>query len=187
MRIENNHAHADTRYKLLGLIDFVRLWKNTVEAKQRGFLSLTVHLPFEIQHYQRYGRIWVGYLFVYWGELLKKVLGVKLYWENAPEENYGVWNLKSGQTLWEKVPKNIDLCFDTGHFLIGKASIEAARAEILDFLDIRSSQVKHLHLHVNDLKTDQHKNDEEDIRKILSDEVVNKLMKSRSYIFEKGE
>jgi len=144
-------------------------------------------LPYEIQHYKKYKNLRLGYLYVGWGETLKRIFDIKLYWENAPEENYGKWDLKSGQTLWSKVPKNIELCLDTGHLLIGIKDLKKARKVLDEIIEKRGSQIKHLHLHVNDLKSDQHINSEKEIINVLSLKIYSSLIKDRSYIFEKGE
>jgi len=144
-------------------------------------------LPYEIQHYKKYKNLRLGYLYIGWGEIIKRIIGIKLYWENAPEENYGKWDLKSGQTLWTKVPKNIELCLDTGHLIIGEKSVDSARLKINKTLRERGGQIKHLHLHVNDLKSDQHNNKKTGIEKMLTSKIFSSLIKGRSYIFEKGE
>lgn len=187
MRIESGHAHANTSYKALRLGDFYRLLQNCIDTKKHQYHSLNVHLPFEIQHPQHYPNLKLGFFFIKYGEFLKKVLGINLYWENAPEENYGKWDLTWGQTEWQYVPENIELCIDIGHLMIGSKSITEAKKRIDAVFKERGNQIKHLHLHINDLSSDQHINNPIKISKLMSKNWLTKIKIGRTFIYEKGE
>lgn len=187
MRIENGHAHAKTSYQVLRLRDYFWLLINCLETKLCNYSSLNVHLPFEIQHPKHYPNLKNGLMFIMFGEKLKKILNIKLYWENAPEENFGKWNLKHGQTEWRYVPKNIDLCLDIGHAILGFKTKLKAKNNIEKLIEKRGSQIKHLHIHVNDLKSDQHINNPKKVTEKLSEEWMENIKNNRSYIYEKGE
>jgi sugar phosphate isomerase/epimerase len=183
MRIEQNHAHAHTRYELLDWRDYLLLIKSCIEAKIMHNFSLTVHLPFEIQHSQQLD-VKKALKFISYGEFLKKVFKIKLYWENAPWLNYGTWDLKYKNTLWKYIPYDIDLCLDTGHLMLESHSKSEYLKKLNKLLKERGKQIRHLHLHENNFKSDQHKKVP---GKIINDKLVKTLTKNRSYIFEKGE
>jgi len=187
MRVESGHAHANTSYKSLQFKDFYRLLQNCIEVKSHQYKSLNVHLPFEVQHPKQYPNLTLGIWFIKYGEFLKKILGINLYWENAPEENYGKWDLTWGQTEWKYVPINIDLCVDIGHLMIGSKSVLDAKKRIEAVIKNRGYQIKHLHLHINNFKSDQHINDPQAISLKMSKEWLRKLMINRTFIYEKGE
>lgn len=182
MNVISNHAHALYGYGALKFKDYLNLFRNAVEAKFEGYLSLNVHLPFEIQHPQIYPGFDQGLRFINLGEKLKRLFKIKLYWENAPAQNNKIWTLRHGQTDWVKVPGNIELCLDTGHLILGARTIGEARARIEKVLTERGQQIKHLHLHENDLAHDTH----EQIGKVIDKKLLAKLTKNRTYIFEKG-
>lgn len=185
MRVEHNHAHADTRYKDIGLVDYHRLLKNIVEARKKNYSTLNVHIPFEIQHpsYYSYLKGIKAYTYIVFGEILKKAFRTKLYWENAPMLNYGRWDLARGQTDWTHIPKWIELCLDTGHHMLGSKDVDEARQRIVDILVSRGKQIKHLHIHENDLQTDKHWHS----WKVITQDLMEELQRGRSFIFEKGE
>jgi len=187
MRVQDNHAHGNSGYKAIGLRDFFFLFLNALETRYKNYNSLTVHLPYEIQHPLIYKNSRKGYLFVKWGELIKQLLKINLYWENAPLEVLGKWNLKWGQMDWKCVPKNIDLCLDVGHLILESKNLTEARKRVLGILKSRNSQIKHLHIHVNNLKDDQHLVSRGKILEVLPDGLFNQLIEGRSYIFETGE
>ena len=187
MRVENHHAHADTRYKPIGLIDYLNLFKNSFSTFWFKYKSLNVHLPFEIQHPKNYPNIKNGIVFIRYGELLKRIFKINLYWENAPEEVYGQWTLKNGQTDWSLVPLDIDLCLDIGHISLGSKSTVEARNLIDSLLNSHGTQIKHLHIHVNNLVSDQHLYEPTVVNKKFSESWIKELKKNRTFIYEKGE
>ena len=183
MRVEDGHAHARTSYKLLSTRDYFLLLISVVECKYKIHKSLSVHLPFEIQHDQVINTA-KGIRFINFGELLRKMFRIKLYWENAPWLNYGTWDLKYGNTNWDNVPKNIDLCLDTGHLMLGAKNKNDFLIKLNWVMKNYDEQIKHLHLHDNNFKSDQH------IQvpgEVISKKLFKKLIKNRSYIIEKGE
>ncbi len=182
MRTQDNHAHADCRHKKIGWLDYVILFYNVLIVRLHPYLSLNVHLPFEVAHPAIYPNLENGIRFIRFGERLKRMFHIKLYWENAPAQNYGVWDLKYGQMDWTQVPDTIDLCLDTGHVMLGAKSVPEARTRLLKLLQDRGKQVKHLHIHENDLLHDVHN----PIGKVTTNDLLKTLTENRSYIFEKG-
>jgi|SRR3989344_3804737 len=182
MRIQDHHAHADCRYCRIDWRDYVLLFKNILQAKIQNVRSLNVHLPFEVQHPTQYEDVQRGLRYIHFGETLKKLFDIKLYWENAPAQNYGTWDLKNGQTQWQYIPQTIHLCLDTGHVMLGAKSIQEARKRISTILKERGKQIRHLHIHENDLQHDTHN----PIGKVITKKLFEDLINNRTYIFEKG-
>jgi len=110
MRIQDNHAHADTNYTALGFTDFYRLLQNAFETKNKKYKSLTVHLPYELQHSHVFPNRQIGNYYIRFGELLKKALRINVVWENAPALVIGKWSLAYGQTNFDNIPSDVDLC-----------------------------------------------------------------------------
>lgn len=182
MRIQSNHHHAYTVYDLVGFKHYLYLLWSVVECKLRFGKSLTVHLPYEIQHLGLLKGREKAHRFISFGEVLKHLFGVKLYWENSPRLRYGIWDLAHDNTYWHMLPIDIDLCLDTGHLMLGLKSKEEFY-ERLDFIiQQRGEQIKHLHLHENDLVHDRHWH----TRRILTKKVVEKITRGRSFIWESG-
>lgn len=181
MRVQDGHYHAYTEYGLTNGKHYIKLLISIVECKARCGKSLTVHLPFEIQHNLGPGRK-KAYQFIAFGEGLRKLFNIKLYWENAPWLNYGSWDLKYGNTRWHAIPKNIDLCLDTGHLMLGAKNRKDATRAIVEVVAQFGKQIRHLHLSENDLMHDKHWH----THKILTTDLVNKITKGRTYIWEKG-
>ncbi|OGM18893.1 hypothetical protein A2686_05185 [Candidatus Woesebacteria bacterium RIFCSPHIGHO2_01_FULL_38_10] len=181
MIVENGHAHAYTRGELLEWKDYVLLLRSVIESKTGGNKSLTVHLPYEIQHAEvrdvKRGEFYISY-----GEVLKRNFSIKLYWENAPWLEHRNWSLKYDNTDWTYVPRTIDLCLDTGHLMLGCKN----RDEFLSLLDMlikdRGSQIKFLHLHENNFRSDDH---DPVPGIVLTKSVMNWLIKDRDFIIEK--
>ena len=180
MRIQENHAHADTKYKALTLVDFYRLLKNIVETKQKKYTSLTVHLPYELQHPHIFHNKKLGNFYIKFGELFKKILGINLVWENAPALVVGKWSLAYGQTNFDNIPTNVNLCLDTGHLMLSSKNPEKT---ISTYLKRFGKQIKHIHLHENDLKTDQHIPPS----KYLNKKLVKEIIHGRTWIIEKPD
>ena len=118
---------------------------------------------------------------VKFGNLLAKFISVNLYWENAPLLNHETWDLKHGPTDWSLVPTKINLCLDTGHLILGSKSIKEAQDKILTIFKERQHQIKHIHIHENDLIHDTHLPPQN----ILNKELLQEITKDRTYIFEK--
>lgn len=181
MIIVRGHLHADVVYAPLSFKHFWYLLKGILWGKINRCKSVTTHLPLELMHPKKYKNIKWARRLVCFGELLKKMFGIPLYWENAPLLNYGKWNLLHGRMEWELVPNNIELCFDTGHLILGLSSVSEARREIRRVLRDWGRQIKHLHIHENDLLTDQHKKP----CLILTEKLLVELKRGRTFIYEK--
>ena len=151
-----------------------------IKSRLTSAKSVTTHLPLEFQHrvYKNIGHAWRLIVF---GRFLAALFQIKLYWENAPLLNIGAWDLKHGQTEWELVPDDIPLCFDTGHAMLGSRTIEEAREIIRSTFQKRKGQIKHLHIHENNLTRDTH----DAPRKIITKELLEEITRGKTYIFEK--
>jgi hypothetical protein len=183
MREQENHAHATSRYTYTQEQDYINLLQDVFQVRLHSYTTLTVHLPFEIQHPAIYTNLQNGIQFIEFGESLKKVFQIQLYWENSPELVYGDWALKFGQTDWTHVPGEIDLCLDVGHLMIGCVNDEEARIRIREIVKDRGNQIRHLHIHENDLLHDDHL----PIGKIITTQFLEEIISDRTYIFERGE
>ncbi len=183
MRIEEGHAHAYTNYSLLNWKDYWLLTKSAFECRASNHKDLTVHLPFEIQH-REVRNLKKAKRFIYYGEFLKKIFGISLYWENAPWLNYGTWDLKYGNTDWKYIPTDIELCLDTGHLMLGSKNKALFLRELNKILKERRSQINYFHLHENNFESDEHTPVP---GKIITKEMMKRLIKSKDYIVEKGE
>lgn len=182
MRIQNRHAHAYTRYdKHTNWKHYIYLFVSVIECKIRSCKSLTAHLPFEIQHWQLFGPKENGYKFIYFGERLKKLFNIKLYWENAPLLDTSTWGLKNENTSWVFIPYDIDITLDTGHAMLGGNSKESAQKSIRFILQGRGKQIKHIHLHENNGKRDSHG----PIGVVIDEALKKELIKGRTYIYER--
>lgn len=183
MRVEHNHAHAYTIYDLLSAKHYLFLIKSVVECKLNRYKTLTVHLPFEIQHKQ-VENLPNANRYIFFGELLKKIFKVKLYWENAPWLNVGTWDLKYGNTNWEAIPSNIELCLDTGHLMLGCKNKSEFYKLLNKVLKKSGTQIKYLHLHENNFISDIHVPVP---GKVIDRNLIRKIARNRDYIVEKGE
>lgn len=188
MRIQEDslgfkHIHAYTEYDLVSWKHYVKLLWSVIDYKLRGGYSLTVHLPYELQHPPFRGQLLNGIKFVNFGEKLKEIFKVRLYWENAPWLNVGTWDLKYPQDYgFIAATSKAEYCLDTGHLILGCRSAKLARAHLLSYIKLFGDQIKHVHLHENDLKHDHHWHSQ----KILTPELVNIITKGRTFIWEKS-
>ena len=180
MRIQNGHAHATTRYKAIGLVDFFLLLRDCLETYIHNHKSINVHLPYELQHPHKFPGKRIGLSYVKFGEILKRMLHIQLYWENAPALIVGKWSLAYGQTNLENIPTNINLCLDTGHLMLGSKN---PGRTISTCLKRFGKQIKHVHLHENDLKSDQHIPPSKHLNKKL----VKEIIQGRTWIIEKPD
>lgn len=189
MRIEKNHAHALMIYEPTDIRHFFVLSYSIFLAKTQRCKSITTHLPFEIQHPTIFSKkqFYIARLLILWGEFHKRMFKIPLYWENCPIFNIGTWDLKYQQTNWRRVPTNIDLCIDTGHLMMGSKNKKDAVKRIEEVFADRGGQIKHLHIHENDLISDLHQNPgkQKAKRRVLSKTLIRKIQRGRTYIFEK--
>lgn len=180
MKKIKNHLHALSFYEEISIKHFLALWISLLYAKVFSCTSVTVHLPLELQHPNKFKKLGEANNFIKFGEFWKKKFNKKLYWENSPLLIYGKWNLKYGQSSWELIPNNIELCLDTGHLMLGSRNINIARKRIYKAIKDRNTQIKHLHIHENDLVHDLHKKPS----KVLNKKIINFLKKGRTFIYE---
>lgn len=181
MFVENGHAHAYPRGEFLLWKDYVSLFRSALECNLVGYKSLTVHLPFEIQHPEM-GDVKKGKLYISYGQILKKILGINLYWENAPWLDHKSWSLKHENTDWTYVPYTIDLCLDTGHLMLGCRDNSEFLERLHKLLKERGRQIKFLHLHENNFISDDH------IPvpgKVITKSIMKSLIRNRDFIIEK--
>ncbi len=186
MTIQNNHAHAYTLYTPISPKLFVYLLWSIIECRLKNCISLTAHIPLEIMHPNTYPDKATANRLIRFGTFVSSILGIQLYWENAPLLRYGTWDLLYGQLNWNLIPTKVDLCLDTGHLILGSLSKEEARNRINGFLDRFGKQIKHVHLHENDLKTDKHWVPFTSQAKlnIITPALFKRITKDRTYIFE---
>jgi len=182
MKIVNNHAHAETLYESIHLRHFFALLSSFATARSKGCLTLTAHLPLEIQHPQIFKNKVGAIIFVYFGELLKYLFSIPLYWENSPLLEYGSWKLKYGQLDWNSIPPYIQLCLDTGHLMLGSKNAFEARKRIRAFIRRFDKRIGHLHIHENKFIKDDHFRP----NAVINSKLLKSIIKSRTYIFEKG-
>lgn len=156
MHVYKSHAEATCRHCELKLVDYWLLLVNVIETRFLDYKSLTVNLPYEIQHPHIYNNLSLGKGYLWWGEFLKRVFFINLYWRNAPALKTNGWALKYGNTTWTYIPTGIDLCLDTGHLMLGLGSDLKAKERIQAAINIRGKQIKHLHLSENNRLSDQH-------------------------------
>ena len=180
MKMQNGHLHAVGLYKPISKKHFLSLCISLFYGKIVGAKSVTVHLPLEILHPKFYKNLTLAKKFINFGEFLTHHLKINLFWENAPLLNYETWTLKHGQNSWKLIPKNIYLCLDTGHLILGARNTREARKRIVKIFNERKNQIRHLHIHENDLKSDSHEKPGKVVTKLL----LKKLTKSRSFIYE---
>lgn len=181
MMVENKHAHAYSRGKLLGLQDYGLLFRSSLECKFRKYKSLTVHLPYEIQHPEVSDSV-KGLSYINYGQFLKMIFSINLYWENAPWIVHGSWKLKYGNTDWTHIPDNIDLCLDTGHLMLGLKNKDEFLTTLAWILSTRGHQIKFLHLNENNFKSDDH---DSVPGKVISKQLMESLIVGRDFIIEK--
>lgn len=179
-QLDNGHLHAWCLYKQTSLKHFAYLAFSVLVGKIVKSKSITTHLPLELQHTEC-PRIKAGLRLVKFGNFLAALIRVNLYWENAPLLNYSAWDLKHGPTDWNLVPRKIPLCLDTGHLMLGSGSIKEAQEKILTISKDRQDQIKHLHIHENDLIHDTHLSP----NTVLTEEIIQEITRNRTYIFEK--
>jgi len=181
IKIQDTHLHAITHYGPVSFGHFLSLFISVCMGKLTGATSITAHLPLEIQHPTLYPNHQRAKTLLLFGEKLKKLFHIPLYWENAPLLHYKTWNLQHGQTDWKRIPKHIALCLDTGHLMLGSPDIKHAQQRIQILLRTRGNQIRHIHLHENDLVHDLHQYP----KKVITKKLLDKLIHNRTYILEK--
>lgn len=173
------HFHARTKYGRLEVKDYISaLIDMIVCAKNKGY-SINFHLPYEIQFESH--RHKSGYMFIVFVMFVGRFLPIKVFWENGNILNTKDWSLVE---QCSELPHGLPLCLDIGHLMLGSKDRKEARARIESFEQEYGNDLKHLHLHVNNLVQDQHINDEEKVRKFLGEPLYNRLVSRRTYIFE---
>lgn len=189
IRIEENHTHAYMIYEPTDYRHFWALFLSFIIAKRNKTFSLTTHLPFEIQHKSKFSKrqYLTAKTLIKFGEVLKKVMKIPLYWENCPIVNVKTWELLYDQTEWENVPATIALCLDTGHLMMNAKNKNEARQRIKTILKERGKQIKHAHIHENNFKIDNHfdPRKRKSLNRIITSSLLKEIQKNRTYIFEK--
>lgn len=182
MRITNNHHHAFTEYNLVNKKHYMKLLWSFIICKIKRGSDITIHVPYELMHIELNDKSILAFKFIAYGEWLKRIFHIPLYWENAPWLDYGTWDLKyiPAYIYFELLPTTIEYCLDTGHVMLGMKSKKNAVNLIKHIIDLHGSQIKFLHLHENDLVHDFHLHTD----KILTREVVNYITCGRDYVWE---
>lgn len=174
------HHHAFTEHSLVSYKHYLKLLWSVLDLKLRRGYSLTVHIPYEVQHPEFVGDLQRGLDFIDFGELLNKMFSIRLYWENAPWLVPPKWGLRYEETWWGRIPRDIDLCLDTGHLMLGCKNKNVFYVKLHNLLKRRSKQIKHVHLSENNFKYDQHKH----TRKILTERRLRNITRGRTWVWE---
>lgn len=176
------HPHAETHFGPIEEMDYLKALRDLYLAKDIGAAEVTFHIPDEIQlaSCRNENR---GYQFVDFVREVGTILGIRVVWENAPRLTAPDWSLVEQSTY---VPARGELCLDIGHKMLGAPDKEGALESIDLFMEQYGSRVRHLHLHINDLKCDQHINDPGKVIDFLGLERFNRMTEQATYIFERG-
>jgi hypothetical protein len=163
-------------------MDYLKALRDLYLAKDIGAAEVTFHIPDEIQlescRDEKRGDQFVDFV-----RDAGAIFGIRVVWENAPRLTPPDWSLVEQSTY---VPARGDLCLDIGHKMLGAPSKEVALESIDAFMEQYGSRVRHLHLHINDLKCDQHINDPGKVIDFLGLDRFNRLTEHATYIFERG-
>jgi hypothetical protein len=176
------HPHAATSYDLLTLKDYTHALRDLLATRHMAAPEINFHIPNEIL-FESQRNIKVGERFMNFVDGAAKLIGVKVVWENAVMIDISDWSLIENHSL---IPENRRLCLDTGHLILGAKDQSEACKRVEDFLTLHGDQIKHLHLHVNDLEHDWHWNQPELVEQYLGSSLLQRLISGRSYLFEGG-
>lgn len=177
MKTKDRHYHAHYRYSKLNLWDYIIAVLDLIIAKFLNSKSITFHLPVGVQFKSYLNNS--NWVFVHRISKLSYYFSISCYWENTALCTVDTWKLKEQSNLLN-IKGDVNICLDTGHLILGSDNIKDARKRILMFLKKYSNQIKHIHLHENDLIHDQHKK----TGKIINKKLRNSLIKGRTYIDE---
>lgn len=176
------HIHAFSFFRPLQKLDYFRGFIDIIIAALFRARTINFHLPYELQ-FNSYLNLNKGWRYVqflnWWAGRLK----VMLVWENTNILNPQDWSLVENPVY---IPKNLALCFDLGHFILGSKSKRAALLEIDRFFHRYGRFIRHLHLHVNNLRSDQHLHSPEQVIRFLGKRRFQILTAKRTFIFEPG-
>ncbi len=181
MKIDKGHLHALSLYSDISYLHYFYIFVSLFYAKVRNCKTVTTHLPLELQHPKYFKNYNLAKNLILFAEFWKKVIGIKLYWENAPLLTYGSWKLKYGQTEWNLIPTDLELCLDSGHLILGSKNTKEARNRIMNILKKKGDQIKHLHISENNFISDEHKKP----GKVLYEPLLKLMKKGRTFIYEK--
>ena len=179
---KNLHLHATSFFRKLVWFDYARGLAEILIAGQLKAATLNFHLPYEsqFQSYYQPAKAKSYFDFInFWALFFK----VKVVWENTNILNPRDWSLVENPKYH---PQNLDLCFDLGHFILGTKTQKQALGKVDSFFRRHGRQIKHLHLHINDLKHDLHWNKPAQVQKFLGIRRFKKLTHNRTFIYEKG-
>lgn len=176
------HPHAETHFGPIEEMDYLKALRDLYLAKDTGAAEVTFHIPDEIQlascRNESRGNHFIDFVCE-----AASTLGLRVVWENAPRLTPPDWSLVEQSTY---VPARGDLCLDIGHKMLGARDKESALKSIDRFMEQHGSRVRHLHLHINDFKCDQHVNDPATVIEFLGLERFKRMTEHATYIFEKG-
>ncbi|OGK66572.1 hypothetical protein A2313_01020 [Candidatus Roizmanbacteria bacterium RIFOXYB2_FULL_41_10] len=178
----NLHVHASSFFRPLQFRDYWQGFLDIVLAFLFRARTLNFHLPYESQ-FKSYYHPKAGWQYINFINFWSRIFGMKTVWENTNILNPKDWSLIENPS---HIPKNLSLCFDLGHFILGSKSKTQALAKVDRFFKEHGRDIKHLHLHVNDLKRDKHYRSQRQVKAFLGQNRFQKLTKNRTYIFEKG-
>ena len=173
--------HAVTRYKPIEIEDWLNAIRDIVFSKNIGASKINFHLPDEIEFLSRRD-LPKGERFMDFVDAIANIVGITSVWENAYVADTKDWSCLENQSY---IPSNRRLCLDIGHLILQSKDQNEALGRIDDFLNLHAEKIYHLHLHVNDLIRDLHHCDPELVRTFLGAERFERLIKDRTYIYEK--
>ena len=145
------YVHASYSFSQLTPKNYIFALRDLLLARLTNPKNITFHFPLEIM-FASMINIKKGNSYVEWVEAVAKKLGVLVVWENIAFLNEKDWSLKE-QAIWKYIPKNVSLCLDTGHIILGEKN---PKKKILQIVGKYGKRIKHLHLHENDLIHDLH-------------------------------
>lgn len=177
----NRHCHAGCRFRPIGMIDYLVGVVDVMTAKLWGCMSVNFHTPYEIQFAKYFDRRKKGQLFVNFIERVGGLVGIKVVWENTNILSTADWSLVSGS---QRMPESVNVCFDTGHIVLGSKNKREALYRIDKFVSKYGQRIKLLHLHINNLRQDLHINNPDKVVNFLGKKRYQKLTNGRWVIFE---
>jgi hypothetical protein len=178
----HKHLHGDCSFSEITVWDYLMACKDLAWSKIINAKTLNLHLPLEIQFASHRKKIKTGEHFVKVINLGAQILNVNLVWENSCILSPTDWSILENTSY---TPKGIPLTFDFGHFML-KKDRKTVLSQIDKFFLIYGKDIKHLHLHINNFRSDLHMNDPQRVKQFLGTKRFNRLIKDRTYIFEEG-
>lgn len=172
---ESNFLHAKYNYNCLNLYSYIRALLDLIIGKIKRVKNITFHLPIEICLPSKIN-LSRAKLYLNFVEMMSRMVRINVVWENIAFLSTKDWSIVE-QSTWDYVPKNINLCLDTGHLILNEKN---PRKRILEISKKYDKQIKHLHIHENDLLHDLHLPP----KRIIDKKTFKIITKGRTWIIE---